>query len=204
MAQDVDGAREAEAAVIRRGTLPYRTLLAVALQRSPTDEAHCRIVLELLSTANSLRTALREFVSDLRLSELELGVLVSLFALEPDPGTPTKLREQIRCSGTAMIAALRWLQARALVRQRRKSGDRRTALVELTAAGRAATELLLMRFIDYASRVARHLPGDAAQACITVCHQLDATPPPVVRAKREQNLRLARSATPLRRKAACG
>jgi DNA-binding MarR family transcriptional regulator len=147
-------------------------MLAAAHQRDGIDERGCRYVLEFLSTAAAIRTALHRELADLDLTELGLGVLVVLYALDPTPSTPADLAAHTGAARSAMTEVIDRLQAREFIRRQRDTTDRRLIYIHLTKAGCAAAETALRRFLETAGRLARHVESQAGETLLAACAQL--------------------------------
>lgn len=161
-------------------TLAFRTMLAVARQRDGLDDRCFRYVLELLSAAAAVRSALHRELADLDLSEVGLGTLVVLFALDPAPSTPADLATHTSATRSAMTEVIDRLEAREFVRRQRDTEDRRLIYVHLTEVGRGAAEAALVRFIEAAGRLAKRVKSDTGEALLAACSQLreGSLPPP--------------------------
>ena len=158
--------------MIQQYTAPVETLLALARQRDATAESRCRIVLSLLGTARIVHDALRRDLLDLRLSELDIGVIVTLFAIDPARSMPAALAQQNAATRPAVTDCLDRLVARKLVHRERDRSDRRSVSVQLTPEGITTARDCAARFITAASRIARQVPPAAAADWISVCRQL--------------------------------
>lgn len=141
----------------RSECLAGRTLLAVARQRKELDFPRCQLVLEHLDAAAALQAALRRALRDFRLSELQFGVLVVLFALDPAPLAPADLADYTAVSRAAISDALDRLERRQWIFRTRDAGDRRVHLVNLTSAGRRVADQAMMAFLRASGHAARLL-----------------------------------------------
>ncbi len=141
---------------MQRRSLVIHTLLAVARQRAGLDEPRCRIVLELLSTAESVKAALRE---RLGISEGRFAALVSLFATDPSPISSAEIALHAGISRSAITDVLDRLEADKFIVRHRDTADRRIIYVNITPAGRTEVEAALKRFLEAAGHTADAVPA---------------------------------------------
>jgi DNA-binding MarR family transcriptional regulator len=141
----------------RSECLAGRTLLAVARQRRELDFPRCQLVLEHLDAAAALQTALRRALGEFGLSELQFGVLIVLFALDPASLAPADLADYTAVSRAAITDALDRLERRQWIVRTRDASDRRVHHVTLTAAGRRVADQAMMAFLRAAGHAARLL-----------------------------------------------
>ncbi len=140
--------------------LAARTLLSVARQRKGLDAPRCQLVFEHLDAALSVRSALHRTLTEYRVSELQFGVLVALFALDPEPVMPADLADYTAVSRPAITDAIVRLEALRLVTRTRDNTDRRVFHLQLTDHGRPIVDKALDRYLSAVAQVARHLePG---------------------------------------------
>lgn len=161
--------------MIIRDTLVFRTLLAIARQRTGFDELRSHALLELLATADSVRATIRRHLHELALSEHQFATLVVLRALDPEPVLPTTLASHTDTSRAAMTDIIDHLLARALVGRRRSREDRRNYLITLTAAGRLLADRAETVFLHTLTEIASPLQEHAPRALLGVCDQLAPT-----------------------------
>jgi DNA-binding MarR family transcriptional regulator len=159
--------------VIPRDTLAARVFLAAARQRNGLDEPRCRLVFEFLSTAASINAALRSDLATIKLTELKLGVLVVLFAVDPATATPADLAAHTGATRSAMTDVLDQLQDQAFVTRERDSQDRRLVHVHLTESGRAAADAALSRYLNNVGRAAQFLEPNLQEQLLLSCNQLN-------------------------------
>jgi DNA-binding MarR family transcriptional regulator len=131
--------------------------MAVARQRTGLDPVRCELVFEHLDTATVLRTALHRSLVEYRLSDLQFGVLVALFALHPEPAAPADLAEHTAVSRAAITEVLVRLESLQFISRTRDEKDRRVFHVHLTAAGQTTVDEALMVYLRAAGEVARHI-----------------------------------------------
>lgn len=146
----------------RSDSLAARTLMNVARQRKGNDAELCRVVFEHIDTTATLHAAIHQALAPFQLSELQFGVLVVLYTLDPEPVSAADLATHTAVSRSAMTEALDHLEQQQLVSRTRDDRDRRIVRVALTATGRTtvepATQSFLhsltttTRFIDTATR----------------------------------------------------
>lgn len=158
----------------RSESLAGRTLLAVARQRRELDRVRCELVLQQLDAAAALQGALQGSLAEFALSELQFGVLVVLFTLDPAPATPADLAAYTQVSRSAMTDALDRLQELGYVARSRAETDRRMQQVTLTEAGRRIADPAMVAFLRAAGRAARFVePGEQPQL-LSACRRLRA------------------------------
>lgn len=164
--------RSPEALMMQRDGLPFRTLLQVAAQRGPRAAGQCRLVIDLLSTASAVHAALRRGSAEPRLADLDFEILISLWALDPEPATPAMLATHAAVTRSAITDALDRLEARELVRRRRAEADRRSLTVHLTETGAQVAQQCVVRFVEQATQLATHLPEGADASLAAICTRL--------------------------------
>lgn len=162
-----DSPRHPSRPLKRSGTLAVHTLLSLARQRVGFDAERCRLVIEHLDTSALLRSAVHQALEPLRLSELQLGVLLVLFSLEPAPAGAADLALHAGVSRAAIAEALDHLSARKLVARARGPHDRRTVLVRLTASGRALVEPAALRLVRLLHELTRFVDTRARDALLS-------------------------------------
>lgn len=149
--------------MIPAGTLVLRTLLNVARQRDGLDEACCRVVLDFLASARDVEGVLQRRLGAAGFSEHQFAVLVALFALDPAASTPADLAHHAGTTRSAMTALLDNLESRGLLSRQRDTRDRRLVYVQLTPAGQAAANAVLVAYLRTAHELAGMvLPADRA------------------------------------------
>ncbi len=159
--------------MIAPDTVPFRAILAIASQRRGIDAERCRAVLELLSTAVSVRTAVRNELETLGLAELDFAALVTLYAISPERSTLANVAAQTSSTRPSMTEAADRLEARGLLRRERATTDRRVIFVELTEAGHAMAEKALRLVIDKAHRIGRAVGANTDHVIIDAFRRLD-------------------------------
>lgn len=159
--------------MIAHDTVPFRAILALASQRRGIDAERCRAVLELLSTATSVRSAFRRELEILKLTELDFAVLVTLYAIAPDRSTLANVAAQTGSTRPSMTEAADRLEARGLVRRERATDDRRAIFIELTERGQETAETGLGRVIEKAHRIGRVITANTDATLIDACRRLD-------------------------------
>lgn len=158
----------------RSESLAGRTLLAVARQRRELDRVRCELVLQQLDAAAALQGVLQRTLAEFALSELQFGVLVVLFTLDPAPATPADLAAYTQVSRSAMTDAVDRLQELGYVARTRAEADRRMQQVTLTEAGRRIADPAMVAFLRAAGQAARFVePGEQPQL-LSVCRRLRA------------------------------
>lgn len=141
----------------RSECLAARTLLAVARQRKGLDAARCQVVFEHLDTSHALQLALHRVLADHHLGELQFGVLVAMFALDPEPVAPADLADYTAVSRAAITDALVRLENLKLINRTRDDADRRVFQIRLTAAGRTVIDEAVVRYLRAVGDAARHV-----------------------------------------------
>ena len=140
--------------------LAIRTLLSVARQRKGLDPDRCQLVFEHLDAALAIRSALHRTLAAYRVSDLQFGVLVALFALDPEPVMPADLADYTAVSRAAITDALVRLESLQLIVRTRDNLDRRIFHLHLTDKGRSMVDEALNRYLSAVASVARHVdPG---------------------------------------------
>lgn len=153
----------------RTESLAAHALIAIARQREGFDAERCRLVLEHLDTSVMLHTAIHQALAPHKLSELQFGVLVVLFSLDPDPIGSADLAVHTAVSRSAITDALDHLEERKLVTRTRDSADRRMIYVRLTSEGRALVEPATLGFLRIVQSVTRFLDASVRQHVLAGC-----------------------------------
>jgi len=153
----------------RTESLAAHALLAIARQRQGFDAERCRLVLEHLETSSAVHAAIHQALAPYRLSELQFGVLVVLFSLDPDPIGSADLAVHTAVSRSAITEALDSLEARKLVTRTRDTRDRRVIYVRLSAAGREVVEPATLGFLQAVQDITRLLDAKVRQDVLTGC-----------------------------------
>ena len=146
--------------MIRRNTLVSSTLTTMARQRLGLDEGRCVALLELLDCGAELDTAMHGQLAKEGLSDVKFSILLSLFALEPNPTCPADLAEYAGYTRSSVTDAVQDLQAHGLVRAERATGDRRSVEVRLTDSGRQTTERAIARYLQNLKTVLQTLTAE--------------------------------------------
>lgn len=141
--------------------LACRTLVAVARQRKGLDADRCQLVFEHLSTSQALRLALHRVLADFHLSDLQFGVLVAMFTLDPQPVAPADLADYNAVSRAAITEALVRLESLKFVARTRDEADRRVFHLRLTAAGTTTIDQALVSYLHAVGQAARHVESSA-------------------------------------------
>lgn len=169
--------------MIVRDSLVFRTLLAIARQQNGYDESRSHALLELLATAEALRTRLKRSLHDVGLSEAQFATLVVLRALDPEPVLPTTLATHVSASRATMTSVLDQLLARGLIVRTRSVEDRRNYLITLTEQGRSLSDRSEMVVLRGCAELARALDEPAPRTLLKLCGKLippaRGTPAPV-------------------------
>jgi DNA-binding MarR family transcriptional regulator len=160
------------ARVRRSDSLAGRTLVAVARQRKGLDAARCQVVFEHLDTALALQMTLHRALADYRLSDLQFGVLVALFALHPEPAAPADLADYTAVSRAAITDALVRLESLQLISRARDKNDRRVFHVHLTPLGQKTVDQALMVYLRAAGEAARLIEPVRQQDLLSAYLQL--------------------------------
>ena len=158
--------------MIIRDTLVFRTLLAIARQRPDYDELRSHALLELLATAESVRSKVKFRLQEFSLSELQFSTLVVLLALDPEPVLPTTLATHTSASRATMTDILDHLLARGYIERQRSKEDRRNYLITLTDAGRALADKAEAAVLQSFAELASPLSEPAPRALLAICDKL--------------------------------
>lgn len=142
-------------------TLAAHSLLSIARQREGFNAECCRLVLEHLDTTNALQTAIHHTLGAYQLSELQFGVLMVLFTLDPEPLGTAEIAMHTGVSRSAMTEAIDHLEARSLVTRTRESHDRRVSSVRLLDAGRALIEPATLHLLRTLTGITRFVTPEA-------------------------------------------
>ena len=156
----------------RSESLAGRTLVAVARQRKGLDAMRCQLVFEHLDTALALQLTLHRALAAYRLSDLQFGVLVALFALHPEPAAPADLANYTAVSRAAITDALVRLESLQLISRTRDRDDRRVYHVHLTPVGQITVDRALMGYLRAAGEAARHIEPVTQQDLLSAYHLL--------------------------------
>lgn len=138
-------------------SLAAHALIAIARQREGFDAERCRLVFEHLDTSTMLHAAIHQTLAPHHLSELQFGVLVVLFSLDPELISSADLAAHTAVSRSAITEALDNLEMQKLVIRTRDTHDRRVIHVRLSAAGRALVEPATLGFLRTVQTVTRYL-----------------------------------------------
>lgn len=158
--------------MIVRDTLVFRSLLAIARQRTDYDEPRSHALLELLATADAVRAKVRIRLQELALSELQFASLVVLLALDPEPVLPTTLATHTKASRATMTDILDHLYAQGLVKRQRSKEDRRNYLITLTDSGRTLGDRAESAVLHAIAELAAPLTEPAPRALLALCEKL--------------------------------
>jgi DNA-binding MarR family transcriptional regulator len=158
--------------MIIRDTLVFRTLLAIARQRPDYDELRSHALLELLATAESVRSKVKFRLQEFSLSELQFSTLVVLLALDPEPVLPTTLATHTSASRATMTDILDHLLARGYIERQRSKEDRRNYLITLTDAGRSLADRAEAALLQSFAELGRPLTEPAPRALLAICDKL--------------------------------
>jgi DNA-binding MarR family transcriptional regulator len=152
--------------------LAARTLVAVARQRKGLNAPRCQLVFEHLDTAHALQHGLQRVLADYQLSGLQFGILVALFALNPEPVAPADLTDYTAASRAAIAKALVRLESLELIVRTRKETDRRGYFLRLTDAGYALIDEALVSYLRAVGDAARHVEPSAVPDILSAYSQL--------------------------------
>jgi DNA-binding MarR family transcriptional regulator len=146
--------------------------VAVARQRQGLDAARCQLVFEHLSTSHALQAALHRVLAGFQLSDLQFGVLVAMFTLDPEPVAPADLADYNAVSRAAVTEALVRLELLGLVARTRDQADRRVFHLSLTPAGRTTINDAIVRYLRAVGESARHVETSALSGLLAAYSQL--------------------------------
>jgi DNA-binding MarR family transcriptional regulator len=141
----------------RSECLACRTLVAVARQRKGLDAERCQLVFEHLNTSQVLQSSLHRVLADYHLSDLQFGVLVAMFTLDPEPVAPADLADYNAVSRAAITEALVRLEGLNLIARTRDEADRRVFHLRLTATGATTINEALVSYLRAVGEAARHV-----------------------------------------------
>jgi DNA-binding MarR family transcriptional regulator len=158
--------------MIRRDTLLFRTLVAMARQRPEFDEPRCHALLELFAVSEDARERVQRGLQTLDLTELQFGVLVVLLSVDPTPSSPAALADNTCVSRAAITDALDHLTERRLINRERSHEDRRMHLISLAQSGRELAEKAAGLVLHLLGDIARPLDGPAPRALLVLCDKL--------------------------------
>jgi len=156
----------------RNDCLTCRTLIAVARQRKGLDPERCQLVFEHLDTAQVINSALHRVLADHQLNDLQFGVLVAMFTLDPEPVAPADLADYNAVSRAAVTDALVRLEASKLIARTRDETDRRIFHLRLTDAGRSMINEALVSYLRAVGDAARHVEPSALPTLLTAYARL--------------------------------
>jgi MarR family transcriptional regulator, 2-MHQ and catechol-resistance regulon repressor len=105
--------------------------------------------INLARASNSMIARMARQLEPFRLTMSQFGVLEAVLHL--GPMKQRALADKLLCGGANITMVVDHLEERGLVRRERQSGDRRTILVHLTAAGRKLIERV---FVAHAAAIA--------------------------------------------------
>lgn len=158
--------------MIVRDTLVFRTLLAIARQRTDYDELRSHALLEMLAAADAMHGKIRHRLQELALSELQFAVLVVLLALDPEPVLPTTLATHTNASRATMTDILDQFLERTLIARQRSTEDRRNYLITLTDTGRTLADKAENLVLHALAEIAQPLVEPAPRALLALCDKL--------------------------------
>ena len=164
--------------MIARDTLVHRTLLSLARQRPGLDEPRCHAVLDLMATADAVRSAVRHNTAFLGVSELQFYVMVLLLAMDPLPCTPALLADNACVTRSAITEALDRVESRKWITRERSQDDRRTYLIALTALGRTVIDQLAPAVLHHMGDIAGGLVGEMPEQLRALCATISGTAQP--------------------------
>lgn len=153
---------------------PVDMLVRIARQSQLSDPEGCATLLTMLTTMRLLRLHLQRVLTPLKLSEVKFTTLVSLYALDPIPSSPSDLAFHAQVSRAAMTDALEGMRVRGWIARERSRDDRRMTLVHLTAAGRDLVEKAVRPFLAALGRCSEALSSDERKTIVHACAHLDA------------------------------
>lgn len=156
----------------RSDCLASRTLVAVARQRKGLDAARCQLVFEHLDTSQALQLALHRVLAPYHLSELQFGILVAMFALDPEPTAPADLADYTAVSRAAITDALVRLESLKFIVRTRNPADRRAFHLRLTPSGRTTIDEALVCYLRAVGDAARHVEPSTLQGVLSAYTQL--------------------------------
>jgi DNA-binding MarR family transcriptional regulator len=152
---------------------PKSLLLGVARQSGIGDPDSCRTILALLSVGRAIRRSLESELGPDELSEARFATLVTLYALEPLPATPTDLAYHADVTRSAMTDILDVLERRGWIKRGDPARDRRLTPIHLTELGCRITVIAVHRFLQAGSRLAGNLSLSRRKAIVDGCEQIE-------------------------------
>lgn len=153
---------------------PMDMLVRIARQSRLGDADGCATLLTMLATMRLLRLHLQQVLTPLKLSEVKLSTLVSLYALDPIPSSPSDLSFHSQVSRPTMTDTLESMRSSGWIIRERSHKDRRVTLVRLTDSGRALVENAVRPFLTAISRCSETLSAHERQTIVRACAHLDA------------------------------
>lgn len=150
----------------RIDSLAAHAVIAIARQRPGFDAERCRLVIEHRDTSAMLHAAIHKALSPHRLSELQFGVLVVLFSLDPEPISAADLAVHTAVSRSAITEALDHLEEQKLIARTRDTRDRRVIYVRLSTAGRALAEPATLGFLHTVQAATRFLNDSSRRSVL--------------------------------------
>jgi DNA-binding MarR family transcriptional regulator len=104
------------------------------------DETLPAVISRLYRVISHVDRRLAEAFSDVGLKHGEVDVLYALLAGGEDPQSPSRVAASLMCSTGAMTNRLDRLEKAGYLRRQHDTADRRSILLSITPAGRAALE----------------------------------------------------------------
>ncbi|MFA6287790.1 MAG: MarR family transcriptional regulator [Opitutaceae bacterium] len=158
--------------------LPLKMLVRISRHSRIGEPEGCAAMLALLETGRRLRVQLHAVLSHQHLSDAKFAALISLYALEPTPATPSELAMEAQVSRATMTATLESMREEGWVTRECAPADRRMRHVQLTDSGRLLTEETVLPFLaamtDHGKALTTSQCRTLHQLCATLCEQLPA------------------------------
>lgn len=121
----------------------------------------------------ALRTALHRVLAEYQLSDLQFGVLVAMFNLDPEPVAPADLADYNAVSRAAITEALVRLESLKFVARSRDQADRRVFHLRLTEAGTHTIDQALVSYLHAVGEAARHVEPSTVPTLLEAYTQLE-------------------------------
>lgn len=153
---------------------PMDMLVRIARQSQLGDAEGCATLLTMLASMRLLRLHLQRVLAPLKLSEVKLATLISLYALDPVPSSASDLAYHAQVSRATMTDTLELMRAHGWVARERSSEDRRKMRVMLTTAGRELVEQAVRPFLAALGRCSEFINPRERDTILHACARLDA------------------------------
>lgn len=158
--------------MVKRDSLAFRTMVAMARQRPEFNEQSCRALLEMVAVTDEIRALIHRELRPFSLTEAQFAVLLVLLALDPEPVLPSTLADHAGVTRASVTEVLDHLQSLGLTARQHSKDDRRNRLITLTAEGRKRADDTAVQVLRALARIARALQEPAPQALLGLCSKI--------------------------------